>query len=161
GDHVRIDRYGIRLVEQQVAGENQVALRNADDEIGPAMAGMEFKDRSETAEVNALGKVRGPQRLCGKDYLSAVDLVVHPFPALQVGLEALLHSRLRRASESSLERRQQRGFVSALQSRIPLLHEYGCLFMSHDWDALVCIGGISETVVQVIVRIDRRSDRGL
>jgi hypothetical protein len=66
GDHVGIDRHGVGPVEQKVASEHYVALRDPDDKVSHRMTRVKFDERSQAPEVDPLGQLRRRKRRGGK-----------------------------------------------------------------------------------------------
>jgi len=84
GNHVTVESNRIRFLEQQVAGEDNVALRNAHYEVCRSVAGVMLDQDGDPTQVYLFRQIRSAQQLGGIRESNSVDRLAHPLHSAQV-----------------------------------------------------------------------------
>src|SRR5439155_2466702 len=84
GEDVRVWNDRIRVIEEQIAGEHDVALGHADDHIRGGMAAVELENRREPTEIDSLRKIGCAQRHRWKRQRRVTDRADEPPHDLEV-----------------------------------------------------------------------------
>src|SRR5437899_1785167 len=140
--------------EEQVAGEDDVLVGDAGDDVGAGVAWVGLEDSGDAAEINRQGELPGVERMVGKGEDGAVGERPNSSGGVDIGLRALAFCIVLGALNALLEGRQGFVAVHALKRNVAFDDAGRDAGMGPDGNALRAVEGVAERMIKVIVRVE-------